>query len=96
MVFDVSGHSGPQSLANTRRNDPASVEARIQRHVEDAVQSCGSAAALARVLAVKAPTVSQWRAGLRKPDAVHLLRIQDLAKDPIGLASDPNRSRKTY
>jgi hypothetical protein len=68
------------SLANSRRNDSAGAEIRIQHYVELAVQSCGSAAALARVLDVKPPTVSQWRTGSKKPDAVHLLRIQDLVK----------------
>ena len=37
------------------------------------------AAALARELHVKPPTVSQWRAGSKKPEAIKLLQMQDLA-----------------
>lgn len=60
--------------------DSAGVEARIRQYIELAIKSCGSAAALARELEVKPPTVSQWRTGRKKPDAVNLMRIQDLAK----------------
>jgi transcriptional regulator with XRE-family HTH domain len=56
-----------------------SVEVRIRQYIELAINSCGSAAALARELDVKPPTVSQWRTGRKKPDAVNLMRIQDLA-----------------
>jgi transcriptional regulator with XRE-family HTH domain len=60
------------------------VEQKIQRFVELAIVRCGSAAALARELKVRPPTVSQWRAGRKKPDAVKLIRIQDLAEKVAG------------
>ena len=56
------------------------VEQKIQLFVELAIKRCGSAAALARELDVTPPTVSQWRAGRKKPGAVKLIRIQDLAQ----------------
>jgi DNA-binding transcriptional regulator YdaS (Cro superfamily) len=56
--------------------DPA--KEKIQQFVERAVKRCGSAAALARELGVRPPTVSQWRAGLKNPDARNLVRIQEL------------------
>lgn len=52
---------------------------KMQRLVESAVAHCGSAAALARELGVKPPTVSQWRSRRKLPDALKLLRIQELA-----------------
>ena len=55
-----------------------SVEKKIQFYIELAVRRCGSAAALARELGVKPPTVSQWRSGLKNPDAANLIRIQDI------------------
>jgi transcriptional regulator with XRE-family HTH domain len=57
------------------------IEKRIRRSIEAAIQKCGSAAALARKLNVKQPTVSQWRKGIKKPDAVNLIRIQDIGRD---------------
>jgi hypothetical protein len=54
---------------------------KIQSFVELAIRRCGSAAALARKLGVKPPTVSQWRAGLKKPDAVNLIHIQELGDE---------------
>lgn len=74
-------HSNVLSLADGYHvEDSASVEARIRQYIELAIKSCGSAAALARELEVKPPTVSQWRTGRKKPDAVNLMRIQDLVK----------------
>ncbi len=55
-------------------------EEKIKRFVELAVCRCGSAAALARNLKVKPPTVSQWRAGRKRPDAIKLIQIQELAE----------------
>jgi transcriptional regulator with XRE-family HTH domain len=52
---------------------------KIQSFIELAIRRCGSAAALARRLGVKPPTVSQWRARRKNPDAINLIRIQDLA-----------------
>lgn len=52
---------------------------KIQSFIELAIRRCGSAAALARKLGVKPPTVSQWRARRKNPDAVKLIRIQELA-----------------
>ncbi len=68
------------SAGNPNAGNARSAGARIQRFVELAIRSCGSAAALAREVGVKPPTVSQWRSGHKRPDAVHLLRIQDLAR----------------
>jgi len=76
-------------------------ELRILKSIELAVTRCGSAAALARVLGVKAPTVSQWRAQLKLPDALHLLKIQDVASGrnvdlvarPRAPADSSNRQR---
>lgn len=77
----LPGHSDVLSLTLTRRlEDSFTVGNRIRQYVELAVQRCGSAAALARELDVKPPTVSQWRSGLKKPDAMKLVRIQDLAR----------------
>jgi DNA-binding transcriptional regulator YiaG len=77
----LAAHSSTLSIANSGHpEDAASVEERIQQYVELAIERCGSAAALARELDVKPPTVSQWRTGRKKPDAVNLMRIQDLAK----------------
>lgn len=56
-----------------------SPQKKIQRFIELAILRCGSAAALARELGVKAPTVSQWRTGRKNPDAINLIRIQGLA-----------------
>jgi len=55
-------------------------EQKIQLFVELAITRCGSAAALARALNVSQPTVSEWRAGRKRPDAIKLIRIQDLAQ----------------
>ncbi len=63
-----------------RTEDGFTAEQKIQRFVELAVAQCGSAAALARNLKVRPPTVSQWRAGRKRPDAVKLIRIQELAQ----------------
>lgn len=77
----LAGHSDLLSLADgCHVEDSASVKARIRQYIELAIKSCGSAAALARELEVKPPTVSQWRTGRKKPEAVNLMRIQDLAK----------------
>jgi hypothetical protein len=84
--FVSPGHGDVLSPVRTPRTDDfPTVEVRIQKVVEYAVQNCGSAAALARELAVKPPTVSQWRTGKKKPDAVHLMRIQDLVSNGCGL-----------
>ena len=58
--------------------DGITFEQKIQRLVELAIARCGSAAALARELKVKPPTVSQWRAGRKRPAAVKLIHIQEL------------------
>jgi len=79
-VAGLPEHSNVLSLADGYVEDSGSVEARIRQYIELAIKSCGSAAALARELEVKPPTVSQWRTGRKKPDAVNLMRIQDLAK----------------
>jgi len=52
---------------------------KIRSFIELAIRRCGSAAALARKLGVKPPTVSQWRARRKNPDAINLIRIQELA-----------------
>jgi Mn-dependent DtxR family transcriptional regulator len=93
-MVTAAGQSDVPSLANIRRNDSASVQGRIRRYVEDAVRNCGSAAALARTLAVKPPTVSQWRRGLKKPGAVNLVRIQNLITNARGRRSDQQRQDK--
>ena len=62
--------------------DRDSPQFKIQRVIELAVIRTGSAAALARALDVSAATVSQWRARQKNPDAIKLIRIQDLAEDP--------------
>jgi transcriptional regulator with XRE-family HTH domain len=59
--------------------DGITVEQKIQWFVQHAIESCGSAASLARELEVSRATVSQWRSGLKKPDATNLIRIQELA-----------------
>ena len=56
-----------------------SPQQKIHRFVELAIERCGSASALARRLEVSPAVVSQWRAGRKCPDAVHLIRIQELA-----------------
>jgi hypothetical protein len=56
-------------------------EQKIRWFVERAIGACGSAAALARQLQVSRPTVSQWRSGLKKPDAINLIRVQQLANE---------------
>ncbi len=57
---------------------------KIHSFIELAIRRCGSAAALARKLGVKPPTVSQWRAGLKNPGAINLIRIQELANQANG------------
>ena len=57
-----------------------SAKTELHRIIERAVRCCGSAASLARRLGVKPPTVSQWRAGTKNPDALHLIRLLTLAK----------------
>jgi hypothetical protein len=80
-ILGLGRHSDALSLSFTRRLESLpTVENRIRQYVEQAVEKCGSAAALARQLHVKPPTVSQWRAGLKKPDAVNLIRVQDIAR----------------
>jgi hypothetical protein len=79
-VAGLPEHGNVLSLDGYHVEDSASVEARIRQYIERAIKRCGSAAALARELEVKPPTVSQWRTGRKKPDAVNLMRIQDLAK----------------
>jgi hypothetical protein len=58
-----------------------SAEKKIQGFIELAIRRCGSAAALARRLGVKPPTVCQWRSGLKNPDAINLIRVQELANE---------------
>lgn len=60
--------------------DGLTVEQKIHWLVELAIKRCGSAAALARELDVTPPTVSQWRTGRKRPDAIKLICIQDLAQ----------------
>lgn len=52
---------------------------RILSFVEAAIRRCGSASALARELGVSAATVSEWRSGRKRPGAIKLILIQDLA-----------------
>jgi len=61
--------------------DPScsSPEEKLMRFVERAVANCGSASELARRLRVRPATVSQWRSGVKRPDALHLIRIQEIA-----------------
>ena len=79
----VAGHGDISSPDLRRAVDRFTAEEKIKRFVELAIEHCGSAAALARDLKVKPPTVSQWRAGRKRPDAVKLIRIQDLANQTI-------------
>jgi transcriptional regulator with XRE-family HTH domain len=78
----LPGHSDILSRADGYRVDDrhVAVEDRIRGYIELAIKRCGSAAALARQLKVKPPTVSQWRKGMKRPDAMKLVRIQDLAR----------------
>ena len=76
----LSGHGFILSVPVLERiAEPDSAGQKIRKFVELAIRRCGSAAALARKLGVKPPTVSQWRSGRKHPDAVHLIRIQELA-----------------
>lgn len=52
---------------------------KILRAIELAIDRCGSASELARRLSVSPATVCQWRACKKNPDAVHLVRIQEMA-----------------
>lgn len=71
LVVSVSNGHGPANRSTT--------DERIRRVIQRAIDKCGSAAELARRLQVKAPTVSQWRNSGKKPDAHHLVKIQDIA-----------------
>jgi hypothetical protein len=73
----VSSLPGGDALIVSQRE---LAEERIRGLVERAIARCGSAIAVARQVGVKPPTVSQWRSGARKPGAIHLLQIQELAQ----------------
>ena len=75
-----AGRGGISSPDLFRVVEDVTAEEKIKRFVELAIYRCGSAAALARNLKVKPPTVSQWRAGRKRPDAVKLIRIQEIAR----------------
>lgn len=89
---EVPGHTALVSSVRDLRvvAETDSAEKKIQRFIELAIRRCGSAAALARELRVKQPTVSQWRAGRKKPDAVHLIQIQNLASEVSVDVEDPH------
>src|SRR2546423_1374095 len=78
-----------------RYEQAATVELRVRQYVELAVKTCGSAASLARRLNVTSATVCQWRTGRRKPDAVHLLCIQDLAATQTARETEQKIQRPT-
>lgn len=75
-----------------RAVENVTAEEKIKRFVELGISRCGSAAALARYLNVKPATVSQWRAGRKRPNAVKLIRIQELARN-FGINTTEKRTQ---
>lgn len=71
-----SGHSAPSPQSSEAAESP---DEKIQRFIRLALERCGSASELARRLGVAAATVSQWRSSRKRPDAVHLICIQEIA-----------------
>lgn len=78
-VFET-GRGDPSQQSPSSSLGGFTAEQKIQRFVELAITQCGSAAALARQLKVKPPTVSEWRAGRKRPNAVKLIQIQELGQ----------------
>ena len=85
-------HGDILSLSSALPHEHSVVALRIRQYVELGVKTCGSAASLARRLHVTPPTVCQWRSGRRRPDAVHLIRIQDLVGCPRQPGAPRSRS----
>jgi len=78
--------SGPRDIPSPDLpSESCTADQKIQQLVEHAVKRCGSAAALARALDVRPPTVCQWRSGRKKPDATKLIRIQEIAQQKVAM-----------
>lgn len=76
-VFQTGrGDSSPELPSSNRGGFTA--EQKIRLYVELAIVRCGSAAALARHLKVRPPTVSEWRTERKRPSAVNLIHIPEL------------------